>query len=143
LKKGERINHSWFEITFFLATNPSPTGEIMGFKDGAFKVLNNSSQPIVEGAYFKEDRIGLWTHYYYNQGVKVETKFIDNRIGEEIHKLMNGELLNGTFTYFDEVNGIKELRKIKNGLRNGKTTLYDSKTNQIIKKTNYKDGILK
>ncbi len=143
LKKSEGINHSWFEITFFLATNPSPTGEVVGFKDGDFKVLNNSKQPIVEGTYFKENRIGLWTYYYYDQGVKIETKFIDDKIGTEIYKLINGGLLNGTFIYFDEINGIKEVRKIKNGLRNGKMTSYDLKTNQVIKKTSYKDGVLK
>ena len=45
--------------------------------------------------------------------------------------------------YFDNENGIKEERKIKNGLRNGKTAYIDTTTKKTVKKENYKDGVLK
>jgi hypothetical protein len=52
-------------------------------------------------------------------------------------------LFSGEFIYNDEDNGIKEERKIKDGLRNGKTTYIDINTNKLIKKESYKNGELK
>jgi antitoxin component YwqK of YwqJK toxin-antitoxin module len=54
-----------------------------------------------------------------------------------------GEIFSGEFVYYDNENGIKEERKIKNGLRNGKTIYINLKTNKAIKKESYKNGELK
>jgi hypothetical protein len=37
---------------------------------------------------------------------------------------------------------LKEIRKIKEGVRNGKTTYIDLKTDKTIKKEKYSDGVL-
>ena len=68
------------------------------------------------------DDNGLRSEYYY---------FIDN---------LNP--YNGAFTYFDENNQNKEVRKIKAGLRDGVTTYYDSLGNKT-KVEKYKGGVLR
>jgi hypothetical protein len=55
---------------------------------------------------------------------------------------LNGEVYSGEFVYTDIEKSIKETRKIKNGLRNGKTIFEDLKTNKTINKEKYKDGVL-
>ncbi len=143
LKKDKDIDHNWFELTFLLAIDPKLSDGTTGYKDGEFKLFNSNNQPIVTGKYYKEDKIGFWTFYYYDQNVKIESNFTQDKRIDEKYLTINGELFSGEFIYNDNENGIKEARKIKGGLRNGKTTYIDTKTNKTIKKENYKNGKLK
>lgn len=143
IKKEKDIDHNWFELTFLLAINPKSSDGNNGYKDGEFKLFNTTSQPVVTGKYYKKDKIGLWTFYYYNQNVKIESNFAQDKLTDENYLTQNEELFSGEFVYFDDENGIKEVRKIKDGLRNGKTTYIDIKTGKIIKKENFKMGYLK
>ena len=56
---------------------------------------------------------------------------------------LNDALFSGEFTYINEEDNIKEIRKIKNGLRNGNTEFIDINTGKRIKKVKYKDGKIK
>jgi antitoxin component YwqK of YwqJK toxin-antitoxin module len=143
VKKEKDIDHNWFELTFLLAINPKFSDGTTGYKDGEFKLFNSTNQPIVTGKYYKKDRIGLWTFYYYDQNVKIESNFVQDKRIDEKYLTLNGDLFSGEFIYFDDENGIKEERKIKDGLRNGKTFYIDIKTDKTIKKESYKSGILK
>jgi len=138
IKKVGEIDHDWFEFD----VDSVLSEEAKCYKDGEFKVIDSGNQTIISGKYLKEDKIGLWTYYYYDQNVKIESNFIQGIKVDEKYLNLNGELFSGTFKFIDNENGISEERKIKNGLRNGKTTYIDSKTNKKIKKENYKEGKL-
>jgi len=142
VKKEEEINHHFFELTFALSIGKYSDGTT-GYRDGEFKLFNTNNQPIVTGKYYKEERIGLWTFYFYNQNVKIESNFSQDKRTDEKYFTINGDLFSGEFIYNDEENGIIEERKIKEGLRNGKTIYIDSKTKKTIKKESYKNGELK
>ncbi len=143
LKKDKDIDHNWFELTFLFAIDSKLSDGTTGYKDGEFKLLNASNQPIATGKYYKEDRIGLWSFYYYDQNVKIESNFTQDKRTDEKYFTLNRDLFSGEFIFNDEENGIKEERKIKDGLRNGKTSYIDIKTNKTIKKESYKNGELK
>lgn len=142
LKKEKEIDHNWFELIFTLSVGEFSDGT-MGYKDGVFKLLNPENQPLIKGKYYKEDRVGLWTFFFYDQKVKVESNFTKNNKIDEKYFSINGNLFTGEFIYNDEENGIREERKIKDGLRNGKTVYIDKKTKKVIKRERYKNGELK
>ncbi len=142
LKKENDIDHNWFELNFALSVWKFSDGTT-GYKDGEFKLFNSENQPLITGKYYKEDRIGLWTFFFYDQKVKIESNYIQNNRTDEKYFTLNGDLFTGEFIYNDEENEITEVRKIKDGLRNGKTVYIDKKTKKIIKKESYKNGELK
>lgn len=142
VKKEEEIHHQFFELHFALSVGKLSDGT-KGYKYGDFKLFNSNNQPIVTGKYYKEDRIELWTYYYYDQKVKIESNFTKNEQTDEKYLTLNGEPFSGEFVYNDDRNGIKEERKIKDGLRNGRTIYIDTKTKKTNKKERYKNGELK
>ncbi len=141
IKKEDDINNSYFELLFGLLVGKLSDGT-RGYKDGEYKLYNSNNQPIVLGNFYKEDRIGLWSFYYYDQNVKIDSNFSGEKHLDEKYFNLNGEPYSGDFEYFDRNKGVKEERKIKDGLRNGKTTYIDTKTNKTIKKESYKNGEL-
>jgi antitoxin component YwqK of YwqJK toxin-antitoxin module len=143
VKKEKDIDHNWFELNFLIAIEKTFSDETKGHKEGEFRLFNSNNQPIVTGKFYKEDRIGLWTFYYYDQNVKIESNFTADKRVDEKYLNLNGGLFSGEFVYFDNDNGIKEERKIKDGFRNGKTVYSYTKTKRTIKKEIYKNGVLK
>ncbi len=135
------INDQLFDIVFYLKAGKSSDGS-NGYRDGDFKHLNLKSEPITTGKYLKDNKIGLWSYYFYDQNVKIQSNYVDGVKQDEKYLTLNNQPFSGEFTYNDEQQNIKEIRKIKNGLRNGKTQYIDNKTNNSIKKENYKEGIL-
>lgn len=73
----------------------------------------------------------------------MEIKYDDNTLTEEKYFDLNNSLFTGDFTYINEEDNIKEIRKIRDGLRNGNTEFIDIKTGKRIKKVKYKDGKIK
>jgi antitoxin component YwqK of YwqJK toxin-antitoxin module len=124
LKKDDEINHNFFVITFLIATSKKLSYGTNAYKDGEFNVFNSDNQPIIIGKYYKEDRIGLWTFYYYDQNVKIESNFTQDERTDEKYLNLSGQPFSGEFVYNDDNNGILEERKIKDGLRNGKNSLH-------------------
>jgi antitoxin component YwqK of YwqJK toxin-antitoxin module len=137
----KEINHDLFELDFGLSVGKLSDGKT-GYSDGFFQFFNSNNQPIVIGELYKEDRIGLWEYYYYDQNVKIEINFTQDKLTDEKYFTLNGEKFSGEFIFYDNENGIKEERKIKEGLRNGKTVYIDTKTKKSIKKESYKNGKL-
>jgi antitoxin component YwqK of YwqJK toxin-antitoxin module len=136
------IDHNWFTLQFYgCIYNQSENKK--GYKDGEFKIFNLLNKPVVTGKYYKEDKVGLWTYYYYDQDVKIESNFLQGKMNDEKYFKLSGELFSGEFVYNDNENGVKETRKIKEGLRNGKTVYVDLKTDKTIKKESYENGVLK
>lgn len=103
--------------------------------------LNN--RPLITGKNYKKNKIDLWTYYYYDQNVKIEIIYKDNLNTEEKYLKLDGTIFSGEFEFLDVEKNIKETRKIKDGLRNGKTSYLDLNTNKIISKETYKNGQLK
>lgn len=140
LNKEEEIDHNWFELTFLIAIGKYGSN---GYKDGEYLLYNAEGNPIITGTYLKEIKINLWTYYYYEQGIKIESNFSNDIKTDEKYLTLSGEVYSGEFTYQDEENAIKEIRNIKGGLRNGKTIYIDLSTDKTIKKESYQNGILK
>jgi len=90
----------------------------------------------------RDNKINLWTYYYYDQNVKIQVNYVDGTKQVEKYLTLNNLPFSGEFIFNDEELDIKEIRKIKNGLRNGKTQYIDTKTNKTIKKEDYKEGTL-
>lgn len=138
LKKENEISHNWFELSFLLKLKENDKSLI--YKDGEYNDYDISNRPLITGEYFKENKIGDWIYYYYPQKVKIEIEYDDNIIITEKYLDLNDALFSGEFTHINEENKIKEIRKIKNGLRNGNTEFIDINTGKRIKKVKYKDG---
>jgi antitoxin component YwqK of YwqJK toxin-antitoxin module len=136
----EQVDASIFEFIFNI--NISERFDGKGFKDGAFKSYNAAGQLLTEGFFYRKNRIGLWTNFYYDQSVKIESVFSDGNLVSEKYLNLNGELYSGEFIFRDELNHLTEIRKVKKGLRNGKTLIRDANTNKDIRKETYKNGIL-
>lgn len=140
-KENEQINHHWFELSFMLDLRSNNDSNI--YKDGEFKVFNSDDKPIIIGNYYKENRIGKWTYNYDQQRVKLEINYDENMILNEKYFTTDGNLFSGDFTYNNDDGKVKEVRSIKNGLRNGKTVFIDIATGDVIKKIKYKEGKIK
>jgi antitoxin component YwqK of YwqJK toxin-antitoxin module len=143
LQKDKQIDHNWFELMFLIAIDRKMSGEAKGFKDGFYGIYDSEDKPLVTGKYYKEERIDLWTFYYYDHGIKIESHYKNDKSTDEKYLKLNGELFSGEFTFVDNENGIEEIRKVKDGLRNGKTIYKDLKTDKTIKKESYQKGVLK
>ena len=145
INSDKKIDHDWFELAFLLATDEGDYNleGITGYKDGVYKFFNRNNEPIVTGKYYKEDKIGLWTNYYYDQQVKIESNYENDIQMNEKYLTLNGGLFSGEFVFANKDENIKEVRKIKDGLRNGKTIFIDLSTGETIKKESYKKGVLK
>jgi antitoxin component YwqK of YwqJK toxin-antitoxin module len=142
MKKDGEIDHSWYGLTFALATGKYSDGS-KGYRDGAFKIFDETNNPLVVGKYFKENKVDLWTTYYYDQNVKVEVNYKNNYQTDEKYIYLNGQLYSGDFIHVDEDENVKELRKIRNGLRHGNTEIINMNTGKTIRKEKYKEGIRK
>lgn len=141
VKKDKDISHNWFEISFLLKLKEKDKSLI--YKDGEYKDFDINDRPLVIGEYFEESKIGDWIYYYYPQKIKIEIEYDDNINIEEKYFTLNNEKYSGDFTFIDNDKKIKEIRSIKNGLRNGNTEFIDINTGKRIKKVKYKDGKIK
>ena len=104
---------------------------------------DENQEVISQGRLEDKSRIGVWLFNYYDQNVQVHMTYDDNGLRSEYYYFIdNLNPYNGAFTYFDENNQNKEVRKIKAGLRDGVTTYYDSLGNKT-KVEKYKGGVLR
>jgi len=128
-----------FDFAAYFAYNlETKTGAISSHKDGAYGFYELDNRPLVLGSYYKEEPTGKWESFYYSQDLKIE----ENRTGPEEYFDLKGNRYTGEFSSIDEETGIKEIRKIKNGLRNGKTKYISIDKDKVIKTEKYEDGVL-
>lgn len=132
-------NYDPFDFaSYFLYNLETKTGEISSHKDGAFAMYDKDDRPLILGNFYKEVPTGKWIYFYYPQELKIE----ENRTGPEEYFDLKGNRFSGEFYYTDEKTGIKEIRKIKNGFRNGKTKYFSIDNDKVIKTEKYKEGLL-
>jgi|GEM_PF-1551637 len=143
VNKDKEYSHEWFELTFLLKVNKLTENSNAAFMDGEYMAVNAASKPLVTGAYNKEDKTGLWIYYFYDQGVRIEVNHSDINTPLEKYQTLNGKLYSGSFIFINESDGVKEVRSIQKGFQNGKTIFYDIKSNKVLKKEIYKNGIRK
>lgn len=142
VSKDGSIDHNWFELDFLIKTGEL-SDHVSGFRDGAFKLFNSIKGSLITGGFHKDDRVGIWTFYYPDQGIKIEANYLNNEREYEKYMNLDGSLFSGDFVFINSDDNIKEIRKIKDGYRNGKTTYIDINTDKTIKKETYKAGVLK
>jgi antitoxin component YwqK of YwqJK toxin-antitoxin module len=140
--KNDTKNDDNFELNFLIKTYKESDGSL-GYTDGEFLMTTLNYEPIIKGKLYKENKIDTWTFYYYDQNVKIEKKYIDNAVIEELYLKLDNSLFSGEFEHVDDEKNVKEVRKIKEGLRNGKTIYINLKTNKTVNKEDYKGGKLK
>ncbi|PKV75292.1 toxin-antitoxin system YwqK family antitoxin [Pontibacter ramchanderi] len=139
--RQEKIHHNDFERLFLNLTGIT-SSKVYGYKDGEYKMTTPAGESLITGKYLKEDKIGQWTYTYPSQQVVMELNYEKGQAHSEKYRTLAGQPYSGEFVYYDATAGLKEERKIKNGLRNGRTTYLDS-NNKAIRKENYKEGALK
>jgi antitoxin component YwqK of YwqJK toxin-antitoxin module len=144
MKKDEpELNHHVFEIIFILKTKVYSNDDEC-YPDGLFILADNKNNVEMIGNLLKKDRIGIWKYNYAVQNVQIQIEYLNNEPGIEKYFVLNTtDLFNGTFEYNDIEAGIREKRKIKDGLRNGKTVYIDIARGKTTKKEKYEDGKIK
>lgn len=143
LNDRNKINHFTFKSTIDAFINQQQSDNAKGYKNGWFKSFDKAGKPLIIGKWYKEDKIGIWITYYYDQNIKIETSYEKYIDFDENYQTLNGELFSGEFELLNEEENTKEIRKIKEGLRNGKTVVIDLSTGKTIKKESYKEGFKK
>ena len=120
--KNDNVNHQFFEIDFLIKTSNLSDGS-NGYKDGVYTVSTLNNEPQIIGKYYKENKIGTWTYFFYDQKAKIEIEYVDDKNVSERYLNIDGTLFAGEFEFVNNDNHTKEIRKVKEGLRNGKTLI--------------------
>lgn len=141
VKRDSEINSTEFEFILRNELN-SKTDEYNAYRDGKFQMLKNNTPQIV-GYFDKDLQTGKWTFFFYDQGVKIQSDFINGEKQNEIYLTLRDEPYDGTFVYIDSEKNIKEERRVRDGLRDGNTKYIDLTTDKTIRKEKYKDGAIK
>lgn len=143
MKKEEpELNHNFFEIIFAIKSGKYSNGEDC-YPDGVLTLTDNKGNIILTGSLLKKNRIGVWKFNYVDQNAQIQVEYTNGKPGIEKYFAFNSNtLFNGIFVFNNSETGLKEERKIKNGLRNGKTLYIEPSTGKIIKKEKYDDGII-
>lgn len=143
----ENLYHSSFILDILLAINKDSENQdfsgMVAYKDGAFKLFDQKDRLLIVGDYYKKNKIKLWTNYYYEQQVKIESNYKANILQDEKYLTLDDELFSGKFVFENSDENIREVRKIKDGLRNGKTLFFDLTTGKKLRKESYSKGIKK
>ncbi|MCM8569698.1 hypothetical protein NE848_09925 [Gramella jeungdoensis] len=141
VKPDSDINSTEFEFILRDGLN-SKTNQYNAYRDGKFEMLENNTPQIV-GYFDKDLQTGKWTFFFYDQGVKIQSDFINGEKQNEIYLTLRDEPFDGTFVYFDSEENIKEERRVRDGLRDGNTKYIDLTTDKTIRKEKYKEGEIK
>jgi antitoxin component YwqK of YwqJK toxin-antitoxin module len=142
LKNQGEIDPLWFDLFFLINTGKLSDGTT-GYKEGEFKLYDNNNRILISGSYARNQKIYEWTHFYYDQNVKIILSYINGIPGNERYFSLDNQPFSGEFIFIDKENNIKEIRSIKKGFRNGKTTYIDNSTQKVLKKESYSNGKLK
>ncbi len=114
-----------------------------GFRSGNFNRQLSNGKVLTKGAFKENNKIGTWFYYYYDQNIRTENVYENDKLIEE--KYFNNstnELFSGTFEE-KHPNGKLALEiKVKKGLRHGKTKYYDE-NEKVLTVEKYEEGKLK
>jgi antitoxin component YwqK of YwqJK toxin-antitoxin module len=143
LKKenSEQINHHFFALIFNLYTN-NKSDENLGYNDGEIKYYDDKDKILIEGSYYKNDKIGVWKYYFYDINAYTEQEFSNNIGGTEKYYIVTtAQPFSGKFIQKHENGKLKYEFKISEGLREGKSKYFDE-NGKIISTEKYEKGIL-
>lgn len=143
-KKPEEFYYEELKGTFFESILANPWKNNEGYKDGVFQRYDEDKKLIQYGKYYKESKEGTWITYFNSQDIQIEVEQKTKEPSVEKYiEIKSQKPFTGEFVYTDQEKNIKEIRRIKNGLRHGKTKVYNLKTEELIRKEKYKDGFVK
>jgi antitoxin component YwqK of YwqJK toxin-antitoxin module len=98
---------------------------------------------IESGKYVNDNKEGIWSSYYQPENVRIDQKFYYGNPSIETFYFFEGEnLFSGVFILTNHEDGSREEIKVKDGLRNGKSVVFD-KAGNVLEKKKYKDGVIK
>lgn len=109
-----------------------------GTKNGNSRILVNG-KTISLGQYSNGSKHKLWKFYYYNSDARAEREYNNGLVTSELFYTLNGDDPYTGTCIINYPDGSKDEVKIKNGLRNGRTTRYDKMGNEI-ERIKYKNG---
>lgn len=125
----------------WLAVEESNTSSM--YLSGQTILLNAQNEPLLVGHFDHGIQDSLWTKYDYSQDVKYSWTYNHTTPTPEHYYSLHNTDYNGDLIVVDKENKVKEVRRIRNGFRNGKTIYYDLETDKVIRKESYEDGVLK
>ena len=139
-KDNQVTSYDLFDIVFSISSINEDGNSC--YPDGMFVGYDSKMQKIYEGRKYKAMKIGDWIYYYPDQDVEVKIGYgKDGEIKSERYVTMSSqEDFSGTFKYIDSKANTREECKIKKGLRNGKSVLYDMTSGDKIKVVRYSEG---
>ncbi len=111
-------------------------------KDGLYQYFINDTL-LIKGNYHNGKMDNDWVFFDYKQKAYTINIYSDNVVISEVFYNLDNTKYEGKFKIVNEEKGTYEILKIENGLRNGKAKLYDLKTNKLIEKIRYIDGLRK
>ncbi|HLS31061.1 MAG TPA: hypothetical protein VK021_09410 [Flavobacteriaceae bacterium] len=131
--------------TFLSAPLANPLYDSKGFKYGMFKKYDKDGKLIKSGEYFKENKKGTWIEYFHEQNVQLEIEYKNNKPStiEKYVEINSKNPFSGNFIFIDSERNLKEDRRIRNGYRQGRTKIYNLKTDKLIKRERYRTGVLR
>jgi antitoxin component YwqK of YwqJK toxin-antitoxin module len=132
----------FFDFYFSLLSGDE-SEESRVYPDGEFRIVDYDERPLITGTLKRENRIGQWIYYYYDQDVKIDLVYDNDETLSERYFTIDGQPFSGKFNYVDEEEGTIEVRSVKNGLRHGNTDIIDQKTGKRISREKYREGELR
>jgi len=110
-----------------------------GTLDGPY-LWEHNGKTIEQGQHANGQKTGKWIYNFYDQDVRVTIVHQLNPEIEQYSRISTSEPFEGDFIY-TYADGSYEERKIKDGLRDGRSILY-SKDQEKIRVTKYEEGII-
>lgn len=106
-------------------------------KNGDFEIKNQDGKVIEKGQFNYDSYVGVWKFYDYGQNVIIQKNYSDDT---EAFFNIDGQVFNGVYRNVRD-SRIEEI-KVKHGLRNGKTKIFSTSNNTLLRTEKYKNGIL-
>jgi len=113
------------------------------YPDGEYLKYNSQSKLITSGKMNIDGKIGVWLNYYYDQNLYKYSEYKHNELVSEKFFTLSGETFSGEFNLINNDINRKEVIKVKEGLRNGKSILYDNSSGKKLNVKKYKNGVFK
>jgi len=112
-----------------------------GTLNGFYSILIDQ-KTIIQGQFKNGYKDGNWYYYLYDQGIYVISKYNNDELqSEEFFSISTKELYKGKVKLYDLFSNTDyEVFSVKEGKRNGTTTIY--KNNEKVEKKKYKMGVL-
>ncbi len=97
------------------------------FLNGHFSYVNSKGQMLFSGSYINDERSGNWEYFDYKQKIKRISSYSKDELKSDLFETIpDGKTFSGTYEMFATNGKIQARIKVKDGLRNGKTQIFDS-----------------